>query len=398
MNPRIVIVGGGQAAGWAAKTLRDEGFGGELHIVADEPWDFYERPPLSKAALLTATPALPRLFSEQVQSALRLIWHRPQCAEALLRAERIVVLSNGERLPYDQLLLATGGRARLPQGLWQSHPQIYTLRHWQDAIRLKTRLDKSQRLAIVGGGWIGLEIAAAARQRGIDVTVFEQQPRVCQRSVSPTVSVELARLHRAQGVTLHCDCGPLTLTDDHGLPTVGWQAQRQVFDTVVVGIGVELNLALARQAGLSLANGVVVDGEGRTSDPAIFAAGDIAQHPRYGLCVQSWAFAQNQAIHTARAMLGLAQPPYDEVPWLWSDQYQHNIQILGVLGTATQWIERRTPTSALFFALNPDGTLAQLVAFNDARTIKLAKRWMACARVLADVPLADPAFSLMSLR
>ncbi len=398
MSQRIVIVGGGQAAGWAAKTLRDGGFDGELCVVADEPWDFYERPPLSKSALLDAEPLLPGLFSAETVSELDLSWRRPQRAEALIAAEKTLVLNSGERLTYDRLLLATGGRARLPDGLWQSHPHIYTLRHWEDARRLKKQLNTCRRLAVVGGGWIGLEIAASARSLGIEVTLFEQQQALCQRSVSPDVSAELAAMHQANGVKLHCGCGPLEPKDEQGRPALRWQAGCEVFDAVVVGIGVELNLELARQAGLTIERGIVVDGQGRTSDPAIFAAGDVAQHPAYGLCVQSWAFAQNQAAHTAKAMLGQTQPDYDEVPWLWSDQYQNNIQILGIPDAQTRTVVRRTPQGPLFFSLRPDGTLSQLVAFNDARTVKLAKRWMACERVLADVPLSDPEFSLMSLR
>lgn len=398
MSSRIVIIGGGQAGGWAAKTLRDEGFDGELCVVAEEAWDFYERPPLSKASLLEAAPALPRLFSEDAQQALNLRWFRPRRAVAILRDEKAVLLDNGETLAYDQLLLATGGRARLPGNDWRAHPQVYTLRHWDDAKRLKQQLGVSQRLAVVGGGWIGLEIAASARKSGVAVTLFEQQSALCQRSVNAAVSEELLRLHRGQGVDVRCGCGALELSDEAGQPVIHCDGQRETFDAVVVGIGVDLNLELARAAGLEVDRAVVVDGQGRTSDPAIFAAGDVAQHPRYGLSVQSWAFAQNQAVATAKAMLDGAAPAYDEPAWLWSDQYQHNIQILGVPQPGSRTVVRREPHSTLFFSLGEDGKLTQLVAFNDARTVKLAKRWMAAGRDLSGVPLTDPDFSLMSLR
>ncbi|STW27289.1 pyridine nucleotide-disulfide oxidoreductase [Klebsiella michiganensis] len=165
MTARIVIVGGGQAGGWAAKTLRDEGFDGEICVVAEEEWDFYERPPLSKAALLDTDAQLPRLFSHETQQALNLTWYRPLRAEQIDRVAKTVILSNGEQISYNILLVATGGRARLPGEAWAAHPQVYTLRHWQDAQRLKSRLAESQKLAIVGGGWIGLEIAASARKK-----------------------------------------------------------------------------------------------------------------------------------------------------------------------------------------------------------------------------------------
>ncbi|NDJ56427.1 FAD-dependent oxidoreductase [Enterobacteriaceae bacterium 4M9] len=398
MSSRIVIIGGGQAGGWAAKTLRDEGFNGEICIVAEEAWDFYERPPLSKAALLDAEPRLPRLFTEDAQQALNLRWFRPRRAEAIARDEKVVLLDNGEKLAYDQLLLATGGRARLPGNDWRAHPQVYTLRHWDDATRLKQRLAESQRLAVVGGGWIGLEIAASARKSGVDVVLFEQQTALCQRSVNAAVSEALLSLHREQGVDVRCGCGALELSDNGGRPEIHCDGQRETFDAVVVGIGVELNLELARAAGLEVERAIVVDGHGRTSDPAIFAAGDVAQHLRYGLSVQSWAFAQNQAVATAKAMLNPAAPGYDEAAWLWSDQYQHNIQILGVPQPGSRTLVRREPRSTLFFSLGEDGQLTQLVAFNDARTVKLAKRWMAAGRDLSGIPLADPDFSLMSLR
>jgi Uncharacterized NAD(FAD)-dependent dehydrogenases len=395
MTSRIVIIGGGQAGGWAAKTLRDEGFDGEICVVAEEAWDFYERPPLSKATLLDANAALPRLFSEEAQQALNLTWYRPLRAEQIDRVAKTVLLSSGERISYNILLLATGGRARLPGEAWMHHPQVYTLRHWQDAQRLKGRLAESKTLAIVGGGWIGLEIAASARKSGVAVTLFEQQPALCMRSVSADVSQRLAAIHREQGVDIRTGCGTLELEDNNGLPVIHCDGRRETFDAVVVGIGVDLNLELARDAGLKTDRGIVVDAQGRTSDPAIFAAGDVAQHHRYGLCIQSWAFAQNQAVATAKAMLNPDAPGYDEAPWLWSDQYQHNIQILGIPQAGSTTLVR---DGALFFSLDEIGRLTQLVAFNDARTVKLAKRWMAAGRDLSDVPLADPAFSLMSLR
>lgn len=395
MTTRIVIIGGGQAGGWAAKTLRDEGFDGEICVVAEEAWDFYERPPLSKASLLEPDAALPRLFTDEAQRAMNLSWYRPLRAESIDRDAKTVVLSNGEQLSYNILLLATGGRARLPGEAWAAHPQVYTLRHWQDAQRLKGRLAESQTLAIIGGGWIGLEIAASARKSGVAVTLFEQQPALCMRSVSGEVSQRLANLHREQGVAIRTGCGALELEDDGGLPVIHCDGQRETFDAVVVGIGVDLNLELARDAGLDIDRGIVVDAHGRTSDPSIFAAGDVAQHHQYGLCIQSWAFAQNQAVATAKAMLNAGAAGYDEAPWLWSDQYQHNIQILGIPLAGSRTVVRE---ESLYFSLDENGRLTQLVAFNDARTVKLAKRWMAAGRDLSAVPLADPTFSLMSLR
>jgi 3-phenylpropionate/trans-cinnamate dioxygenase ferredoxin reductase subunit len=395
----IVIIGGGQAGGWAAKTLRDRGYSGRLSVISDEPYDFYERPPLSKAALLDGSAPLSRLFSEEVVAGMNIDWYRPLRAEAIDGQQQIVTLSDGSQLQFDQLLIATGGRPRLPDARWAKHPRVMTLRSWDDAARLRQGLQQCQKLAIVGGGWIGLEIAASARKLGVDVTVFERQPALCMRSVGAGVSQALLELHQQQGVTVHCDCGEITLEDREGEAWIGSASSAaQPFDLVVVGIGVELNLELAHSAGLKLEGGIVVDGQGRTSHPAIFAAGDVARHPTLGLCLQSWAYAQNQAISTACAMLDAFAAPYDDVAWLWSDQYDANIQILGVPTGGVHQIVRRTPQSQLFFTLNADRQLVQLVAFNDARTIKLGKRWLASGRVLDPQQLADVEFSLMALK
>ncbi|AYM91859.1 pyridine nucleotide-disulfide oxidoreductase [Serratia sp. 3ACOL1] len=395
----IVIIGGGQAGGWAAKTLRDRGYSGRLSVISDEPYDFYERPPLSKAALLDGSAPLSRLFGEEVVAGMNIDWYRPLRAEAIDGQQQIVTLSDGSQLQFDQLLIATGGRPRLPDASWAKHPRVMTLRSWDDAARLRQGLQQCQKLAIVGGGWIGLEIAASARKLGVDVTVFERQPALCMRSVGAGVSQALLELHQQQGVTVHCDCGEITLEDREGEAWIGSASSAaQPFDLVVVGIGVELNLELAHSAGLKLEGGIVVDGQGRTSHPAIFAAGDVARHPTLGLCLQSWAYAQNQAISTACAMLDAFAAPYDDVAWLWSDQYDANIQILGVPTGGVHQIVRRTPQSQLFFTLNADRQLVQLVAFNDARTIKLGKRWLASGRVLDPQQLADVEFSLMALK
>lgn len=395
----IVIIGGGQAGGWAAKTLRDRGYSGRLSVISDEPYDFYERPPLSKAALLDGSAPLSRLFSEEVVAGMNIDWYRPLRAEAIDGQQQIITLSDGSQLQFDQLLIATGGRPRLPDANWAKHPRVMTLRSWDDAARLRQGLQQCQKLAIVGGGWIGLEIAASARKLGVDVTVFERQPALCMRSVGAGVSQALLELHQQQGVTVHCDCGEITLEDREGEAWIGSASSAaQPFDLVVVGIGVELNLELAHSAGLKLEGGIVVDGQGRTSHPAIFAAGDVARHPTLGLCLQSWAYAQNQAISTACAMLDAFAAPYDDVAWLWSDQYDANIQILGVPTGGVHQIVRRTPQSQLFFTLNADRQLVQLVAFNDARTIKLGKRWLASGRVLDPQQLADVEFSLMALK
>ena len=309
-------------------------------------------------------------------------------------------MSNGEKLPYRQLLIATGGRPRRPEGLWQSHKKVLTLRSWNDALQLRTQLAQSKTLAVVGGGWIGLEIAASARKMGIAVTVFERQSALCLRSIGSEVSQALLELHQNQGVEVICGCGDITLTDNNGQPELKSElTESQTFDLVVVGIGVILNLELAQQAGLEVrGGGIVVDDQGRTSDPAIFAAGDVALHFSLGICLQSWAYAQNQAITTARSMLDIGQQGYEEQAWLWSDQYAENIQILGIPANDSHCVIRQDGSSKVYFYLNANNQLVQMVAFNDARTIKLGKRWLLAKRELDPAQLSDPSFSLMALK
>ncbi|EMN4129739.1 MULTISPECIES: NAD(P)/FAD-dependent oxidoreductase [Providencia] len=396
----IVIIGGGQAGGWAAKTLRDQGYQGRLSVISDEPHDFYERPPLSKAALVQENTTLSRLFSEEETKALNLTWYRPIRATGIDSEKKQVQLSDGRGLTFDKLLIATGGRPRYLSSAWQSHPRVFALRSWDDGQKLRRALLSAKKIAIIGGGWIGLEVAASARLMGIDVTIFERQERLCQRSVPSSVSNALALRHQQAGVNVITDCGEILLDENTDELCIRCAKRpNQSFDLAVMGIGVELNLELAAQAGLELTHGIVVNGQGQTSHPDIYAAGDVACHPTLSLCLQSWAYAQNQAISTAKAMLNHHSEGFNELAWLWSDQYQDNIQILGVpTSQATQHIQRITPTSEVHFSLNNDNELVQMVAFNDARTIKLGKRWMQNSRQLSPLELADPQFSLMSLK
>lgn len=400
INGGIVIIGGGQAGGWAAKTLRDEGYQGTLSVISDEAHDFYERPPLSKAALKQADFSLSRLFSEEDTAALNITWYRPLRATAIDAQHKQVLLSDGRAISFDKLLIATGGRARYLSSDWQSHPRVFTLRSWDDAQHLREAMLKANNIAIIGGGWIGLEVAASARQMGLDVTVFERQTRLCQRSVPASVSDALMQRHQQAGVNIITDCGDISLDETTDSLSISCDKQAsQCFDIAVMGIGVELNLELASEAGLELAHGIVINDQGQTSHPDIYAAGDVACHPTLSLCLQSWAYAQNQAISTAKAMLNAHSEPFSDLAWLWSDQYQDNIQILGIpTAEATQHIQRITPNSEIYFSLNQNNELIQMVSFNDARAIKLGKRWMQNSRKLSPTELADPNFSLMSLK
>ncbi|WP_027965605.1 NAD(P)/FAD-dependent oxidoreductase [Halomonas halocynthiae] len=394
----IVVIGGGQAAGYACKALRTEGFDGRLTVVADEPHDFYERPPLSKG-VITDSATLPRLFSEDVVEALDIDWRRPHRAVEIDRQASEVVLDNGERLAYDRLLMATGSRPRMPVPEWNAIENVMTLRSWDDACRLKERLGESKRIGIIGGGWIGLEVASSARKFGVEVDVFERAPRLCGRSVGIEVAHAIQALHEQHGVGLHLDRQSIELAQDadNRVCVTADDKAYAPYDLVVVGVGVDINLELARDAGLTTEQGIVIDAAGYTSDPQVFAAGDVAQHPHLGLCLQSWAYAQNQAQVVANAMLDKSAH-YDEPAWLWSDQHNVNIQILGIPTTETHCVIRQEDSGSVFFYLDNQNRLVQMVAFNHPRAIKLGKRWLAAERVLDGVVLADPEFNLMQLR
>lgn len=395
----IIVVGGGQAGGSACQTLRAEGFQGTISVVANEPHDFYERPPLSKASLTDADSSLPRMFSSDRQAGLNITWYRPVTAVKLDAETHELTLSDGQVLRYDRLLLATGSRARVPDEQWLSLPGVITLRSWDDAQKLRHRLARSQRLAIIGGGWIGLELAASARALGVSVDVMERQSRLCQRSIGPEVSEELLALHEEQGVRVNLSCGDLELeaAGPEQTRVIAPDKIDAVFDTVVIGAGVLFNLELAHQTGLQSEQGILVDAFGQTSDSDIYAAGDIAQHPLLGVCPQSWSYAQNQSACTAKSMLG-NPTAFDEAPWLWSDQHGVNTQILGTWHPELHCAVRREAESVVFFYLDVNYRLAHMVAMEQPRAIKLGKRWLQSQRLLNPTDLMDPQFNLMTLK
>lgn len=405
MNPtisQIVIIGAGQAGAWAAYTLRQQGYQGRLSVISAEEQVFYERPPLSKQVLAgTMAPAALQLFSDEAITAMDIDWHKPVLATAINPQQRQVSLANGVTLAYDKLLIATGSRARVPVRDWLGLPHVFTLRTVEDAIRLRERLLPGKRLAILGGGWIGLEVAATARTNGVAVSLFEQASRLCARSVRPELSAFLMKLHQEQGVDVQLACGAIDLvvTDGGAVRLLREGQLLQEVDAVVVGAGAEIASELGRDAGLAVNNGLLVDEFGRTSHPDIYAAGDVAVHPTLGVCVQSWANAQNQAISAAKSMLG--EPcEYREALWIWSDQYDCNIQILGSPANhASRLVERYYGEhQRSFIYLDAEGRLESMVTVNDARLMKLGKRWLRGGTLLPAGQLADITVNLMTLK
>ncbi|UOO89744.1 FAD-dependent oxidoreductase [Vitreoscilla massiliensis] len=399
----IVIIGAGQAAAWAAHTLRQQGFTGRLSIVSNEERVFYERPPLSKQVLAgdMAAAAL-QIFNDEAIAAMNIDWHKPVSAERIDRNHHLVILDDGTTLPYDKLLIATGSRARLPHPHWGEINGVYTMRNVDDCHQLRDQLEHIEELVLIGGGWIGLEIAATARKSGVKVTVLELGSRLCARSVSAEVSELIFRHHQNAGVDVVVACGQVELLQAaNGQVLIQRDGQDwKTVDAVVVGAGAHICKELAVDAGLDTQDGIVVDAFGQSSDPDIYAAGDVAIHPELGFCIQSWANAQNQAIVAAKAMLGETEP-YADIPWLWSDQYDLNIQILGTpIGhEKCALVERQTGDKQhSFLYLNEQNQLHYLVAVNDAKLVKMAKRWMKAGTSLQASDLANPDFNVLSIK
>ncbi|EXH49419.1 pyridine nucleotide-disulfide oxidoreductase family protein [Acinetobacter baumannii 1412924] len=400
---KIVIVGAGQAAGWAVSTLRQNGYVGEIHVVSNEDQVFYERPPLSKQVLSKeASYESLNLFSPEQVQEFNIQWHKPEIATKVDREQKQVHLESGQVLPYDKLLIATGSRARVPVNTWQFIPNVVTLRNVRDCERLAEILKNAKNVAVIGGGWIGLEIAATARKQGKDVHIFEYGDRLCARSVSPEVSAFLKNMHEAQGTKIHLDSKSLHLVEapDQKVEVVNHPQHSQLFDCVVVGAGAEIAKELGVHAGLDVKDGIVVNCFGQTSDQDIYAAGDVAIHPGLGYCIQSWANAQNQAIAAAKSMLGI-ETEYTDIPWLWSDQYHFNIQILGTYQPEKNKevvIRQGGEDQVSYLYLDHENRLLNMIAINDSKLIKLAKRWMQANTVLDPKLLADAEFNVMKLK
>ncbi len=399
----FVIVGAGQAGRWIALTLRSEGFGGRIVWLGDEPHRAYERPPLSKAVLKgEVTVAHLALIADDAFAQLQIDWRPGQSVESIDRAAQMIRTAAGDSIAYDVLFLANGGRARQLPGL-APHPRVASLRTFEDALALKRDILAAQQVLVLGGGWIGLEVAASARLLGRAVTLVEAAPRLCMRTVPPCVSAHLLALHTAQGVTVRLgDAVQRVDTADAGVAITLASGDRLGGDLLLVGIGLVANDALAASAGLEIGNGVLTDAYGRTSDPAIFAAGDVANAQRPDgkrLRIESWENAQRQGVAAARAALGLApDAEANAAPWFWSDQYDDNLQLLGLPDERMQVIERHVPAKRAHLYFFCDGARVRAVAaVNAGREIKIARKWLRDDRYPDLAALSDPGNDLNKL-
>jgi 3-phenylpropionate/trans-cinnamate dioxygenase ferredoxin reductase subunit len=331
---RIVIIGGGLTAARAAESLRAEGFGGDVLVATAEDRPPYERPPLSKGYLLgtddaASTITLAREWYDEHRVELR----TDATATAIDIGAHIVTI-DAEPVPYDRLLLATGARPRRFAGAGAELTGVHTLRTLQDATLLRTALKEGgRRVAIMGAGWIGLEVAAAARVHGNDVTVIAPGAVPLASAVGPEVGAVFAALHADHGVALRMGATVAAVRGADRVEGVVLGSGEQLdADLVVVGIGAVPNVELAASAGLAIDDGIMTDAGFRTSAPDVFAAGDVANvhHPVLGrhLRVEHWANAQNQGRAVGRALAG-AVVSYDEIPYFFTDQYDLGMEYSG---------------------------------------------------------------------
>ncbi|MET3520054.1 NAD(P)/FAD-dependent oxidoreductase [Mesorhizobium abyssinicae] len=406
MHAGMVIIGAGECGGRAALTLRDLGYEGPVTLVGDEPHLPYERPPLSKEAMTGAAPAIKSIASDAVLAERSIRHIHSVRAVAIDRAQHLVRLSDGSSLRYDKLLLATGSLPRkLPMpGLGE---RCVYLRTFNDALAIRAHLNPKNRVAIIGGGFIGLELAASSRKLGATVTVIEAQPRILMRGVPAEIAAVIHKAHEAEGVTILAGQGIEAIADDGKEVRISLTGGQQIVaDLAVIGIGAVPVTGLAAEAGLAVDNGIAVDAELRTADPDIFAAGDCCSFPLavYGgrrVRLEAWRNAQEQGALAAKNMLG-ASEAHAAVPWFWSDQYGLTLQIAGLSDEGKSMVRRDLDDGAfILFHLAEDGRLVAASGIGPgnavARDIRLAEMLIAKRAAPGSEALGSQTVKLKSL-
>jgi 3-phenylpropionate/trans-cinnamate dioxygenase ferredoxin reductase subunit len=404
----MVIVGAGECGARAALTLREQGWAGSITLIGEETLPPYERPPLSKAVMVTdPEPAPAHPLTEQIAREKRIDLISGVRVTQIDRGAHEIVLSDGRRIGYGKLLLATGAQPRKLTVEGAERDAVMYLRSFADAQALRAKLLPGTRLCIIGGGFIGLELAASATKRGCQVTVLEAAPRILMRGVPAPIAALIARRHEQAGVIFRIGIGIARIVSDGSARRVILADGSDIpCDVIIAGIGAVPDTALAESAGLAIENGIRVDNTLATSDPDIFAAGDCCSfpHPLYGdrrVRLEAWRNALDQGALAARNMLG-AGLTYDTVPWFWSDQYELTLHIAGLSDQCAIHVKRDLGDGAeLHFHLGEDGRLMAASGFGPigkvAKEIKLAEMLVQrSARPAAD-QLASPDVRLKSL-
>lgn len=377
-----VIVGAGQAGRRAAEELRKVDPESRILLIGDEPVPPYDRPSLSKSALQSD--------DGELAAFVRPIgFYAEQGIDVLLqtrvvgihREAHTVELESGYCIGYGALLLATGSRPRVLDCPVAAEARVHYLRTMADASALRTELREARRIVVLGGGFIGLEVAASARARGCEVTVVEPNERLLMRTMPAVLGERIGQLHAEHGVRFLFGRAPLAIGIEKRAMRVDLGDHVLVADAVVAGIGATPNVELAAGAGLRVDNGIVVDEACRTADPHIYAAGDATAHYSLHLGrwarIESWQVAENQPAVAAANMAG-GNAVYDDIPWLWTDQYDWNIQVLGEFGKRQRHLIQGDIKSGVFTVcgVGEDGTLQAIAGVNRGRDISIARRLM----------------------
>ncbi len=398
----FAIIGAGIAGVSACEALRDQGFDGEILLFNEEPELPYDRPPLSKAYAAGALAEKDIWLRPETWYEERRITHLQGAAVTSIDPAAHTIHTATGAHHYDKLLIATGAKARCPKNLDPNHPNVILLRTAADARRLRARLTPGANIILAGGGVIGMECAATAIKAGCAVTVLEGFERIMARFLAPAVAEAISARHRAEGVVIrtHFSIASIAATGT-GVTVTSASGEILSGDLVIVGMGAAPDIALAEAAGLYiLAGGIAVDEVGRSSDPDIYAAGDCAsfrdskgQHIR----LENWTHAVRHAQTAARSMLG-EDIHYNAVPWVWSDQYNLNIQVLGE-ATGAKSILRGAPESQKFTAihLSEDGVIVGATSVNHGRDKRVLEKLIAAHATVPPEKLADESIPLKSL-
>ena len=383
VGERVVVIGAGQAAAQLAMSLRNGGFLGPIVIIGDEPFLPYQRPPLSKK-FLAERPQPETLYLRPAKfwTERDITFMLGVSAVSVDLLGRVVTLADGHDVAFHTLVFATGTRARRLPLPGADLPGVFSLRSIGDVQRLRPMLDTAQRVAILGGGYIGLETAAVMRAEGREVTVVEAEDRVLKRVTAPAVGQFFDRLHRERGVDIQLGKRVAAIHGDGRAATLNMADGTAVAaDAMLLAAGAQANDDLAQASGLACRDGILVDDTARTAVENVYAIGDCARYPsrRYGRhlrleCVQN---AIDQAKAAAAAILG-APESYDPVPWFWSDQWEFKLQIAGLFDGHDDTVEVGDPTSGRFAVeYRQNGRLIAVDAVNEPRAHMLARRRIA---------------------
>ncbi|MCW5715223.1 MAG: FAD-dependent oxidoreductase [Bauldia sp.] len=401
----VIIIGGGHGGSQMAASLRSEGYTDPVTLITAESDIPYQRPPLSKTYLKEPERGLqelrPQAFYDDHNVDLRLSTK----VVAVDPAKKSVLLDTGDQIEWEHLVLATGARPRIPTIPGTDLSGVFVLRDAADARRMHDRFVAAESVVVIGGGFIGLELAATARQLGRNVTVIEATDRLMGRAVATEISEHFLQLHRGWGTNVVLNAGAKALVGRNG-DVVGvstGEGAPIAADLVVIGIGVIPNVELAQQVGIACDNGIVVGSDLRTSNPDVFAIGDCAAfvEPSVGrrMRIESVQNAVDQAKHVAKTITGKGGAAYHAVPWFWSDQQDAKLQMVGLAEKATRRVIRGKPEEGAFSVFQFDGDqLVNIDSVNKPGDHMLGRRVMEPGgRMPTPEQAADEGFDLKSL-